>query len=324
MQRGLVLGKFMPIHTGHIQLIEFACKHCDTLLLWVCVSHQETMAAELRMKWVKDIFKENKKVQPILFQYNESILPNTSESSREVSLIWSEAIKHYLPEIDLFFSSEKYGDYVAEYLGIKHIHYTYDKYISASDIRTNPYLNWDFIPSQVKPFYHRKICIVGTESTGKSTLVKKLADYYKADFVAEAGRDLIEDSKQCVPKDLIAIAQTHAENILREQEKLNRLLFIDTDITITQSYSRFLFNQELNVDDWITAANACDLYLFLNNDVPFIQDGTRLHETERNMLHQSHLQAFKQSKIPFTLIHGNWEQKFAQATKVIDETFTFS
>jgi HTH-type transcriptional repressor of NAD biosynthesis genes len=282
------------------------------------------MPAELRMKWVNDIFKENKKVQPILFQYNESILPNTSESSREVSLIWSEAIKNHLPKIDLLFSSEKYGDYVAEYLGIEHKHYTFDKYISASDIRNNPYLNWDFIPSQVKTFYHRKVCIVGTESTGKSTLVKKLAAYYKGDFVAEAGRDIVEDSKECSHKDLSSIAQAHAENILRQQQKLNRLLFIDTDITITQSYSRFLFKQELNVSPWIIAANACDLYLFLNNDVPFIQDGTRLHETERNKLHQSHMQAFKQSKISFIMIHGNWDQKFTQAKDIIDKTFTFS
>jgi HTH-type transcriptional repressor of NAD biosynthesis genes len=33
MIRGLVIGKFMPVHNGHIALINFAASQCDELIV---------------------------------------------------------------------------------------------------------------------------------------------------------------------------------------------------------------------------------------------------------------------------------------------------
>lgn len=35
MKKGLVIGKFMPIHKGHIKLIDYALNNCDTLIILV-------------------------------------------------------------------------------------------------------------------------------------------------------------------------------------------------------------------------------------------------------------------------------------------------
>lgn len=322
MRRGLVLGKFMPIHNGHIKLIEHAAENCDSLIVWICVSNKESMSAKLRFNWVMQIFKDNPKIEPILFEYDESILPNTSESSKEVSEIWSEAIKQNLPQIDVIISSEKYGDFVAEYLSIEHVYYPISRITSASAIRENPYKHWQFIPNVVKPYFYRKICILGTESTGKSTLTKKLANFFNADYVSEVGREIVENINTCQQEDLLRISETHARKILLKEKDLNKMLIIDTDINITKSYSKFLFNQELEVENWIDDANKCDLYLYLDNDAPFIQDGTRLSESDRNKLDNFHKKQLNKTGIDYVIINGSWNQRFEKSLKLINEQFS--
>lgn len=324
MRRGLVLGKFMPIHNGHIKLIEQATDNCDSLIVWICVSNKEVMSAKLRFNWVMQIFKYNPKIEPILFEYDESILPNTSESSKEVSEVWSEAIKQNLPQIDVIISSEKYGDFVAEYLNIEHIYYPVSRVTSASAIRENPYKHWQFIPNVVKPYFYRKICILGTESTGKSTLTKNLANFFNADYVSEVGREIVENTNACQQEDLLKIAETHAGKILLKEKALNKMLIIDTDINITKSYSKFLFNRELEVENWIDDANKCDLYLYLDNDAPFIQDGTRLLESDRNKLDCFHKEQLNKAGIEYSIINGNWNQRFEKSLKVIFEKLSIN
>jgi HTH-type transcriptional repressor of NAD biosynthesis genes len=318
MKRGLVLGKYMPIHKGHVDLIEYALSICDEVIVWLCVSDQETMPANLRFEWVKQTFEKDKRVHPVLFEYDESVFPNSSVSSREVSRIWSTVIKEQLPPIDVIVTSEKYGDYVAEYLQIKHCFFETKRLVSATHIRLQPYKYWEDMVDEVKSYYFKKVCLLGTESTGKSTLTKKLANYFGGDSVAEAGRDIVDDSNECVFEDLSLIAQEHAKAILAKEQAVNRILFVDTDIHITQSYAHFLFDRELKVDDWIVAANRCDLYLYLDNDAPYIQDGTRLSEEDRNRLDASHKQELKKAGIPFILISGNWEERFARAIEEVN------
>jgi HTH-type transcriptional repressor of NAD biosynthesis genes len=128
--------------------------------------------------------------------------------------------------------------------------------------------------SLVHPFFVKKICIVGTESTGKSTLAKRLAEHYKTIYVPEMAREIIEETENCTYDDLLKIAQLHTQKISESILAANKLLIVDTDLNITRSYSQFLFNKGLNVDPWIEEVNQFDLYLFLEPDCEYIQDGT--------------------------------------------------
>ncbi|STL25295.1 transcriptional regulator [Escherichia coli] len=42
----------------------------------------------------------------------------------------------------------------------------------------NPFRYWEYIPTEVKPFFVRTVAILGGESSGKSTLVNKLANIF--------------------------------------------------------------------------------------------------------------------------------------------------
>lgn len=310
----------MPLHKGHLALFEFAGKQCDTLHILLCHTNNELIPGAVREEWLKDMECKSANVRVISFAYSEDDLVNTSVSSRKVSLKWSEAIKNILPDIDLVFSSELYGDYLAEFMNCQHIVFDIERKstaISASAIISNPLLYWNYIAEVAKPYFVKKIVLLGTESTGKSTLTRRLAEYFGTGYVPEMARDVLEKTTECKPHHLIEIAELHAKEILKKVKKANRLLFIDTDINITASYSEYLFNQHLPVGGWIEEANKSDLYIFLEPDCEFVQDGTRLTESERNKLSLFHKEQLHKKGIAYFSVYGNWEERFKQSCSIV-------
>lgn len=318
---GLVIGKFYPLHNGHLALINYAISKSKELNILVCVSNKEKINGEKRKNWILGEIKNGINVNIIVFNYNENDLPNTSVSSRSVSKIWARKIFQLVPAITCIFSSEQYGNYLGEELNVKHIDFDYERSlipISSSQIRKNPFLHWSYIPKVVQAYYTKKIILLGTESTGKSMLTERLANYYKTGFVPEMAREIIEKTIECTQQHLIKISELHAKKILEKLEESNKLLFIDTDINITKSYSEFLFNKTLIVEDWIEQANKGDIYFYLDADAPYIQDGTRLSFDERNRLDYYHKNQLENNNIKFIQIQGNWNERFNKMILYID------
>ncbi|MCO4294224.1 AAA family ATPase [Solitalea sp. MAHUQ-68] len=322
MVKAFVFGKFLPFHTGHEALIRFALSKCDFLTVLVCCSDKEAIDGSLRKSWIEESFADHKILDIRIMNYNEDELPNTSVSSREVSKVWSDQFKVLLPDYNLLITSEPYGDYVAEFMGIKHICFDRERKmvpVSATAIRNNTVANWNFLSKGAKPFFCVKVVLLGTESTGKSTIANKLAQHYACSIVAETGRDLIPDSKTLVYDDLVLVADEHAKRITDAVAGDNLLVIIDTDVHITKSYSRFIFNKELKVDADIMQANQAHLYLYLNNDATYFQDGTRLEAEARDRLDLSHRKILGENNIRYVEIKGNWTERFEKACECIDE-----
>lgn len=327
MKRGLVLGKFYPLHNGHIGLINFAVQQCDELIVLVCASPTEDITGETRLQWLTESFVDNAGIKPVLLNYDEALLPNTSVSSKKVSRLWASKIVSALPSIDIVFSSEDYGVYLAGYINARHVFYDRDRSIqsiSASEIRCNPTKHWGFIARAAQPYFVKRICLLGTESTGKSILTERLAEHYLADFVPEMAREILEHTEECTEEHLQQIALLHASTIKQKIKTARRLLFVDTDLTITSSYSRYLFNKTLIVPNWIKEINRFDLYLYLDNDAPHVQDGTRLDKLRRDELDASHKLILKENNVDFKLIHGDWDQRFAEAVRLVDAFLNFT
>lgn len=320
MKHGLVFGKFYPLHNGHLALIDFAYKRCDLLTILVCASNRETISGTQRAEWLEQYFANSADITVKVMDYKEEELTNTSVSSREVSKLWAAQFNNLLPNIDIVFTSEKYGDYLAEYMNIEHHLFDLPRHqvtISASDIRKKPLTNWAFIPTEVKPFFVKKVILLGTESTGKTTITEKLAVHFQTTHVREMGRELIPNSKECSFEGLERVAIAHAHEIKSSLGKANRLLFIDTDINITQSYAKFLFGKTLTITEQIEKLNSGDLYLYLDKDVEFVQDGTRLELSFRNELDLSHKKILKEKDITYEHIQGNWEERLAQCLTLV-------
>lgn len=320
MTKAFVFGKFLPFHKGHEAMIQFAWTKCDFLTVLVCCSDKESIPDTVRVAWIEQTFEGQKDIEVRAFNYLESELPNTSESSRSVSKIWADRFQTLLPGYTLLVTSEPYGDFVADFMGIQHIPFDPSRRqypVSATALRHHVIENWAFLPDSVKPYYALKVVLLGTESTGKSTLAAFLSKYFRCSLVREAGRELIADSNDFSPADLLRVAEAHAQSIRQAALADSPLVIIDTDIHITKSYSRFTFGQELEVSDDIYEANKAHLYLYLNNDVPYFQDGTRLSESDRNLLDSSHRQVLAEHGIAWVEVRGDWAERERRAVEEV-------
>src|SRR4051812_6428318 len=121
MDKAFVFGKFLPFHKGHEAMINFALTKCDFLTVLICASDKENIPVTTRQNWIGRTFKATKNIEIKTFDYIESELPNSSESSRKVSKVWSEKFKQFFPDYKVVVTSEEYGNDVASFMGIEHV-----------------------------------------------------------------------------------------------------------------------------------------------------------------------------------------------------------
>src|SRR5262249_7924930 len=125
---------------------------------------------------------------------------------------WIAAIRRvYSVGPDLVFSSEPYGEELARRLGAAHLPGNparQTRPISATPVTHNPLAHWEFIPPCVRPYYIKRVAIVGAESTGKTTLAAALADHYRTVWVPEFARGYLEArGGVCRLEDIAPIAE---------------------------------------------------------------------------------------------------------------------
>ena len=90
-------------------------------------------------------------------------LPSSSEASRDISLLWSIYLKKEFPQTDVLFTSEPYGDYVAEYMNITHECFDQARTIipiSGTMIRESPFTYRNYINHYAQSYFIKKIIIV--------------------------------------------------------------------------------------------------------------------------------------------------------------------
>jgi HTH-type transcriptional regulator, transcriptional repressor of NAD biosynthesis genes len=122
----------------------------------------------------------------------------------------------------------------------------------------------------------RTVCLHGPESVGKSVLAANLAVHFNTVFVPEYGRTYCEQFGTALANhDLLTIGQTQATMAEVAAQRANRLLILDTDPLMTAVWSDMMLGRR---DPWFAAFGAtADLYLLLDIDLPWVDDGTRIY-----------------------------------------------
>lgn len=324
MIKGFITGSFRPFHKGHEALISFAKSNCDELTILITTLSDEVIPYKYRLKWVLSTYLDDPQIQIVA-----DVIQEPSLEGVDLSIWWGEYVKQKYGNFDRVFTSEDYGDVFAKSMGAVHFKFNQNRDIipiSATLIREKPLTNWNYLNNFAKDYFIKKIAIVGTESTGKTTLAKRLAEHYKTEWCPEVGRELIKNSNKFSINDLKIVGIEHAKNIIKYTRLANKVLFIDTELNITKSYAKFMFNKNISFDPWVEKANSIDLYLYLDKEAPYYDDGTRLSEKDRDILDESHINFFKDKKnvqyLPWlTQINGDtekYEERFRYAIKIID------
>jgi HTH-type transcriptional repressor of NAD biosynthesis genes len=318
MRRGLVIGKFMPIHNGHIALINFAASQCDELIVSMSYTRRDPINPDLRFAWIKEIFKDRITIHP---EISEDNFDDEQLPLPERTRIWAEFIKGRFPKVDVLFSSEEYGVPFADHLGIPHVSFDPPRTqvpVSATMIRQHPYQNWEYIPVVVQPYFVKKVCLYGPESTGKSTMAKKLAERYHTTFVPEVARELILSNEFSID-DIIKIGRAQHHRVEEMLKGANKLLFCDTDAITTQIYSRHYLHTVPEVLFELEAKWRYDQYFLFDIDVPWVKDDMRDLGHRRQEMYDTFKGELDVRRMPYIKVNGSWQEREHIITNVIDQ-----
>jgi HTH-type transcriptional repressor of NAD biosynthesis genes len=342
-KNGLILGKMYPPHKGHFFLIESAAKQCERLTILVCSLPGETIPGNLRYDWIRRTFSSSN--FNIIHITDDVIQYPRNDEDEFFWDTWIGIIMRELPEIDVIFTSEDYGKQLAQRINHRYPNMNIDSVevdksretypISGTAIRNDVMKNWEFIPDIVKPYFMKKIILVGPESTGKTALAKKLGEYYGNTPVLEYGRTYTEkyvvDKRPITLDDIEYIAQGHVKNAEEialknvKDGKNDKILILDTDLIITQIWSEIYFKKvpPLVMSLQNHYIQKGDLYLLMNIDIDWVDDGTREFPFLRVWHYNRIEQELKMRNLNYVKIDGNYsgirDDRFDMAKNFIDK-----
>jgi HTH-type transcriptional repressor of NAD biosynthesis genes len=308
----------MPPHHGHIALIEFAAEQCDELIVSMSYKADDPIPGELRFSWLKEIFQN---CDTIIIERVEDNFDDEQLELNQRTKAWANFISKRYPPIHIVFSSEKYGDSFAK--NLKAEHFLFDEArtripVSASLIRKNPFKYWDFIPSSVRPYFVKKVCFFGPESTGKSTMAKKMAAHFSTEFVPEVAREFVT-SNVFTAEDISIISVEHYKRIVEKTKIANKLLFCDTDAITTAIYSQHYLNTVPSIVYELERKVSFNLYFLFDIDVDWVADELRDLGNQRERMFNLFKNELEKRNIPFLIVSGSYEQREAFVIEKLSE-----
>lgn len=327
---GFYGGKFIIPHIGHVYSIIYASSLVDKLYVLLMYDGKEKgldysnvggyISKEQRLRWLKQITKDMPNVEV-------GIIESTKSFSEEDA----NKVINCIGKFNYVFSSEiLYSNYFkelypfAEHIIIDKLRINYN--ISGSQLRKDGvYKHWEYIPLEVRPYFVKKVAILGTESSGKSTLTHHLAKMYNTNYIKEYGRTYYDNlgGYETNIKDFPLIAYQHVLEINKGLNNANKVLFIDTDAIITQNLCEAYEGKSLTVLDEIIKLQEIDLYLVLKPDVDWVDDGTRIfgEDSERIRQYNSLIGKLNKFNIRYIEIEGDYLDRIYKSKKEVDKLF---
>ena len=173
----------------------------------------------------------------------------------------------------------------------------------------------------------KRVCVVGAESTGTTTLAQQLAAHYRTVWVPEYGREYSE-KLAASGVDLWHYGWrseefTHIARVQQEREDAmarhaNRVLICDTDALATAIWhERYLGRRSPEVEE-IAFERHYNLYLLTGCEIPFVQDGIRDGENLRQWMTNRFEEVLTHHALPWLKVSGPLEQRMLAATGAVD------
>ncbi len=334
MKTGLILGKFLPPHRGHEYLVNFAAGFADRVTVHVCPTDADPIPGELRYQWMRETFAGRDNIRVV---YNTDPLPQTPEDDPEnFWRLWRESLLEREPdrkEPTYVFASEQYGFRLAETLNAVYIPVDHSRSrfpVSGTAIREDALANWEYLLPATRPYFAKRVAVVGPESSGKSTLTERLAKHFHTTFAPEYARTYLESIPRTELERLYAPNGFDAESMRRfvvgqsasveaMARGCNRVVFSDTEAVVTTLYCRLFLRKEPPFVSEQVARQRYDMYLLQTAHEDWKSEEQRVQPdyADRARFAGDCLTLLKWHGYPVVILTGTWAERDQQAIAAV-------
>ncbi len=319
MSNSIVLMTALVPTKGHKFLIDFAHKLAYAGMTHVIISSRsfEPISGIARLNALKALYQEDSHTSTHDFAFhlheddNAPQEPNGPDD-KEFWEYWRNVVVERVGKIkptDYFVASELYGIDMAKVLGCKFMPCDIGREvlpIKGTDVRLNLVDNFHNILPNFQWAFAQNIVLFGQESTGKTTMAKRLAKEYKGTFVPEWARGYLEAVGPEVTMEkmeAIVYGQIALEKATQFTIDKNMYTFYDTDILSTYGYY-MLWNK--SVPDNVRGKMMMHLimvpktlYIVMNDSIPFEPDILRYGDGKRESEMQFWIDLLDEFERPF-------------------------
>jgi NadR type nicotinamide-nucleotide adenylyltransferase len=328
MTHGVVVGKFYPPHRGHRHLIDVAVSQSERVTVLVVDGRDEAPPATVRAQWLREL-------------HPDVTVKITGDIGRDDdSVAWARVAREAVLEqtIDAVFDSEPYGTAwaaaISEQQGSECRNVFVGRglvQISGTQVRSEPARYWNYIDAPVRAHYVKRVCVVGAESTGSTTLARSLAAAYETIWVPEYGRDYtvekftIGTGAEWLPSDFLRIAleQNALEDRMARDAPVG-IMFCDTDSLATALWEEVYLGSTSEAVWRAVDAHGAPFALYLLTDhvgIPWEDDGLRLGDATRASMTARFEEALSERGLPWAKVSGSRSARLAQAVDAIAPFF---
>lgn len=150
MKIGFTIGKFAPLHKGHEYLINKGIEECDKFYILINETDVTNIPVEVRANWIKRLYPHAN----VIIGKNSPKQFGMDEESINIQTNYLKEIFKDIP-VNVFYSSEPYGYYVAKAFNIEERRIDKQFGISANMFRKEPekyknYVNNDIYKEYIK------------------------------------------------------------------------------------------------------------------------------------------------------------------------------
>jgi len=160
-----------------------------------------------------------------------------------------------------------------------------------------------------------KIAFTGPESSGKTTLSKRIAEILNGEWHEEYAREYLTNLNRAYKqKDLIEIA------IKQNEKRVNcnsRFQIYDTEMLVIKIWNDFKFKKENQQINDLLDQQKIDHYFLCKPDIPYEDDPLRENPDNRDELFEIYLNALNQKELPFTIIQGTPMQRIEKVLEIL-------
>jgi HTH-type transcriptional regulator, transcriptional repressor of NAD biosynthesis genes len=338
-RHGLVLGKFYPPHLGHHHLIRAMAGRCERATVLVEAARAESIPLADRMAWLA---AEHPDVT-VLGSRCDLPVDYDDDQVWDAQVAVMKAALAGRPPVDVVFTSERYGARLAARLGAEHECVDPARSVfpvSGTAVRADLTGHWGDLSPTVRAGLAVRMVFVGAESTGTTTLSRRLAEHFRrrggvftdTRWVAEHGREYTElkwrtedaptlDDLVWTRDDFDAVAE---EQTRRENEAAaagSPLLVCDTDAFATSVWERrYLGTAARRGQRWALAPRP-DMYLVTDHvGVPWQDDGLREGDLPlRAAMTEWFTSELTAAGHPWALLTGTEAQRLRLAIRIADQ-----